>query len=300
MNGETIRNGETISMLLDMSCGKALSAWFRDRTYCPNTAFNVLKALPLELGGNKMPNYNCFYVPPAYVIQYQIGHIYMAWKALYGLSKKSWTHYGHVRIVDFGAGAATARIGAALMVAQAIEDGIQFDRVSIVEVEPSVLMQEMGDLIWETFVQEVRAGFAGTSLSDSVQIVEYTQNKSWKEIPRQGGNTWLTAFHAIYPGIYDMKTEIDGIYSHVNPDMGVFSCHSWKLDDLKKVFPFDIISEWNAGYFPKHIDKPGGRVTCQTTYVSSEAERLGFRRANVTPFMQVRKCALLYGREIPF
>ena len=77
-------------------------------------------------------------------------------EALYGLSKKSLTHFGHVRIVDFGAGAAAGRIGTALMVAQAIEDGIQFDSVCIDEIEPSIPMQKMGELIWKAFVQKYR------------------------------------------------------------------------------------------------------------------------------------------------
>ena len=247
-----------------------------------------------------MPDYDCFYVPPAYVIQYQIGHIYMAWRALYGLSKKSLTHFGHVRIVDFGAGAAAGRIGTALMVAQAIEDGIQFDSVCIDEIEPSIPMQKMGELIWKAFVQEVQTGFVGTSLSESVEIIQYTQNESWENIPSRQGTTWLTAFHAIYPAIYDMESVVEGLFSQFSPDMGVFSCHSWKLADLKRAFPFDIIDEWNKGYFPKHLDKPDGSVTCKTTYLSSEAKRLGFRRSYMAPFMQVRNCALLYGQQIPF
>ncbi len=110
-----------------------------------------MKALGDGLREYIKPDYDSEYMPPAYVISYQLGHVYMAWKALSRL--KDEMNFGtsgrdSLRIVDFGAGTSVGRLGAALMAAEAIEERRSIDRIVFDEVDTSGRMLGMGNLVW--------------------------------------------------------------------------------------------------------------------------------------------------------
>ena len=136
-----------------------------------------MTALQDKLGSLQKPDYDCEYVPPAYVIRYQISHILMACRTLSWIDarlKKRWgVGAGHrelLRIVDFGAGTSAGRIGAALMVAKALEEGRDIDHIHFDEIDISSPMLEMGELVWQAFTQEVQRKVADSALAYAVRL----------------------------------------------------------------------------------------------------------------------------------
>ena len=77
--------------LLDMSCAKALDAWWEMDARCKERSRAAMKALADKLGSLTKPDYDSKYLPPAYVIRYQISHILMAWKSLSLSEEWLWT-----------------------------------------------------------------------------------------------------------------------------------------------------------------------------------------------------------------
>ena len=151
----------------------------RKRGISEPQASNAMQELD-KLINLQRPDYGSEYIPPAYVIRYQLGHVYMAWKALSYLESAHWRR-DSLRIIDFGAGASAGRIGAALMAAQAIKDG-RIDSIYYDEIDTSAPMQEMGELIWQAFTNGVRDSFANTSLARAVEVVDYSQQMDWKKV----------------------------------------------------------------------------------------------------------------------
>ena len=213
-----------------------------------------------KLGDLQKPDYDNDYVPPAYVIRYQLGRVYMVWEAFSRLRDEM--NFGirdrdSLRIVDFGAGTSVGRIGAALMAAEAIEDNRCIDSITIEEYDPSPLMLGMGNLVWGAFTKEVRRGFAGTALESAVKIIYggRGQTTKWEHMRKVDCETWLTAFYVIYPENDDLKGEINQLNQTIDPTGGAFSCHEENFETMRNVFPFTPVQECHAEYYPPHKGK---------------------------------------------
>ena len=294
-----------IAELLDKSCADALDAWFQGKRVVPQEAIGAMIALEDELKRYIKPDYDSDYVPPAYVVRYQLGHIYMAWHALSKLKEEmslGTRRRDSLRIVDFGAGPSVGRIGAALMAAEAIEEGRSIDRIYYVEIDTSPRMLGMGTLVWRAFTQEVHRNLAETALAHAVKVVQGSQSKNWEYVRKDDCDTWLTAFHVTY-GNQDLREIIETLYNRVKPIAGVFSCHKGNFERMREVFHFFRKEEWNSGYYPPHEGKTDGDVKCDTHYTIDRAIHHGLRekyQRDWRPFLQVRDCAILFGYDIPF
>ena len=189
--------------LLDKSCADALDAWHQGKEIDRTRAFEAMTALEDKLGSLKIPNYHCEYVPPAYVVSYQLSHINLAWSAFTQiesrLKEKRGVGIGHqdlLNIIDFGAGTSSGRIGAALLLAEAIRNGCSPSRIYFDEIDTSTLMLEMGELVWKAFTRLVQRGdFADEYLSRAVKSIEPRKHKDWKTEEGHNSETWLIAFH---------------------------------------------------------------------------------------------------------
>ena len=296
--------------LLDQACGQAVHSWFQGKECDPVKAYEAMEDLPIKLGRKELPDYDDHYTPPAYLIRYQLGHTLMAWQVLTRLSRRrdNW-HQGSVRIIDFGAGTSACRMGAALMLERAIRNKHDVMGVQVEEVDVSASMQAMGELIWQAFVAGVRFGFANTPLAQAVEIIDSRQHKDWRNLGEHEGVTWLTAFHSIYPMSYNMEEEIGSLVRTTEPALGAFSCHKDNFGKLKEAFPFHIYGKRDKGYFPKFRGEADGKVFCPklhmgyrgaTTHIGEAAVAFGFRKKNLSPFLQVKDCAILLGDIIPF
>ena len=294
-----------LAELLDKTCANALDAWFKGKISAPQEAIGAMKALEDELKRYIKPDYDSDYVPPAYVVKYQLGHIYMAWHVLSRLKDEmslGTRRAESLRIVDFGAGPSVGRIGAALMAAEAIEDGRSIDRIVVDEIDVSTRMLGMGNLVWRAFTQEAQRNFAESALAQAVKVVKSRQNNDWKNVRKDDCDTWLTAFHVTY-GDQDLREIIETLYHQVKPIAGAFSCHRGNLERMREVFHFCRVEEWNSGYYPPHEGKTDGNVTCDTHYTIDRAIHYGFREQSQRdwrPYLQVRDCAILFGDDIPF
>ena len=244
----------------------------------------------------------------------------MAWRTLSRIDARLKERWGVgagrrelLRIVDFGAGTSTGRIGAALMAAEAIEDNRCIDSITFEEYDPSPLMLGMGNLVWEAFTKEVRRGFAGTTLARAVKIIYggRGQTTKWEHIRKVDCETWLTAFHVIYPNNDDLKGEINQLYQTIDPSGGAFSCHAGNLERMRGVFPFSPEYDCKEDYYPKHKGKSDyypqhegisdGCIRCSTAHISEWANRHGFWQGqNYRPYLQVKACAVLAGPDILF
>ena len=257
-----------------------------------------MNALEGELRRYTKPHYDGDYIPPAYVISYQLGHVYMVWKAL------SWTadvleqwSWQPLRIIDFGSGTSAGRIGATLMVATAIEEGHIIDHVYYDEIDISVPMQAMGELVWQAFIRRVQREYTNTALNCAVNAIEPRQHRGWEKVKGDGRETWLTAFHVINRDSYLLPV-IKSLCREVKPIAGVFSCNKGNMDKMREIFPFTLMDEWNSGYYPKHEGKIDSKVKCETYYTIWKALYFGFRQSHQRdwrPFLQVKDCAILFG-----
>ena len=264
-----------------------------------------MTALQDKLGSLQKPDYDCEYVPPAYVTRYQISHILMAWRALSWIDarlKERWGigggHRELLRIVDFGAGVSAGRIGAALMAAEAFEDGRSIDHILFDEIDISSPMLEMGELIWQAFTQEVQRKLADSTLAYAVKIIHSRQYREWSKVKESDCETWLTALHVTYQDQDrgDLKKILKTLYRRVGPVAGAFSCYSSKnrdggdsnLSQMKEDFPFDM---------RKLLHETADRSECSTSYMTKRAVHYGFRdisEKHWRPFLGL-DCAILFG-----
>ena len=309
-----------IIALLDKSCSDALDAWKKkyvrgERQNSQMIASVAMKELRERLRKYQKSDYDCIYVPPAYVVLYQFKHINLALRALSSLDgalEKRWGqklgigHRRSLRIVDFGAGTSAGRIGAALMVAKAFEDDRSIDYVYFDEIDISAPMLKMGEMVWEAFVQRVQSSeFSGEHLTRAVRTIDYKQHRDWKEVKGGDCETWLTAFHVTYrdQNRDDLKKTIRMLYQQVEPIVGAFSCHSrdgmgGNLPQLKDYFPF----ERHIPQHEKNADEQNAdEQKCEAKYTIDQAVDYGFitreyrRNSEWNPFLSISDCAILYG-----
>lgn len=287
-----------IIAFLDKSCAKALDAWWEKDARCKERYREAMNALAEKLGSLEKPDYDSKYLPPAYVIRYQISHILMAWKSL-SLSeewlweRKRLRHRKSLRVVDFGAGTSAGCIGATLMLAEAFEDGRGTDCVYFDEIDKSAPMQEMGKLVWEAFTNGVRDRYPNTALEHAVEVMNYSQHLDWKKVLKRDCETILTAFHVTYQDNSGLKGEINRLTRHIDPILGVFSCYTGNKGRMRSVFPFTPVQEWDGGNFPKFEGRTDGEIRCPTSHISKKAEKYGF--GHPPPYAQVANCAILFG-----
>lgn len=287
-----------IVKFLDMSCAKALDAWWDKDARCKERFRVAMNALAGKLGSLAKPDYDCEYIPPAYVIRYQIRHILMAWKSLslpeeWLWDRKRLRHRDSLRIVDFGAGTSAGCIGATLMLADAFEDGRRTSCIYFDEIDKSAPMQEMGKLVWEAFANGVRHRYPNTALAHAVNVMNFNQHLDWEKVPKRDCETLLTAFHVIYQDNSGLKGEVKRLTQHIDPSFGVFSCNTWNLGRMRGVFPFRPVHVWNRGNFPKFEGRTGGEIQCPTEHISNRAGIYGFWHPR--PYVQVANCAILFG-----
>lgn len=297
---------ERVTELLDKSCANALDSWHKRSKIDRSRALEAMTALECKLGKLEKPDYDDEFTPPAYVVSYQLGHVYMAWQALSKLKEEmslGTRRCDSLRIVDFGAGPSVGRIGAALMVAEAIEEGRSIDRIFVTEIDTSRRMLGMGTGVWRAFTQEVYRSFPNTDLALAVRIVKNEQNENWERVEGDDCDTWLTAFHVTYEsqGLHEI---IETLYHRIKPIAGVFSCYKENLEKMQEVSHFPRVDEPDLGFYPPHEGRPDGEVRCDTYYTIDRAIHYGFRhrsqRENWRPFLQVKNCAVLFGYDIPF
>ena len=291
--------------LLDIACAKALDAWWEKDVRCAERSSAAMTALGDKLGRLQKPDYDCEYVPPAYVIRYQISHILMAWRTLSRIDARLKERWGVgagrrelLRIVDFGAGTSVGRIGAALMAMEALEDGRSIDHIHFDEIDISSPMLEMGELVWQAFTREVQSKFADSALAYAVKVIRPCQHREWSNVKENDCETWLTAFHVTYQDQDndDLKKIIKTLYQRVGPVAGAFSCYYSKdrggdrnLSQMKAVFPFDMCN--------RPHEKVADDSTCETAYMTKRAVHYGFRtnyQKSWRPFLRVN-CAILFG-----
>lgn len=287
--------------LLDQSCAECLTTWVAacniNSTWLNADARDASEKLRSDLGSYRMPVYDSIYVPAAYVARYQLSHICMAKAALGLLNGLREPNQNVIRIVDFGSGASACRIATALLIAESLESNNPIDHVQFFEVDTSQFMQLMGRCVWGTFVGKIRSDFSGSYLAQAVDSIDVVQVPHEKEIPRNKTYTWLSAFHAIYPAGYDMKAAITKVFNRVNPSLGVFTCHSWKLPYLRPVSPFLYQIEWHEGKYGKYPENHSfspGRTRCPSMHMAKKAKSLGLRDQAYQP-LQAMGCAVLWG-----
>ena len=298
-----VLNSYEVQTLLDRSCAVAINTWanslaFQGHNWSKGAACSAYQNLRSSLSNYTMPSYDDIYVAAAYIVRYQLSHIYMSKTALEFLNQSARLHHKDIRIIDFGSGASACRIATTLMVAESLERGQDIDHVDILEVDTSGSMQSIGEILWQAFVEIVLIELANSPLAQAVRITSCSQVSHWTSALPSGFNTWLTAFHAIYPYSYDMRTEIARIFNHVNPTMGVFTCHTGNLPHMRWTFPFWYRREWSNGRYGSFTLSVPSR--CPTKFVAKQADRLGFgKEEELRPYLRASGPAVLWGSQRP-
>ena len=248
-----------------------------------------------------MPDYNDWFVPPSYIVRYQLRNIYLARVALRHLDGFREGRQNTLRIIDFGSGASACRIAATLMIMDSYKRGKPIDSVEFIEIDTSVRMRMMGIVFWREFFKIVVSDFPDTYLGRAVEVISTHQLKKWSRDLKSGGYTWITAFHAIYPDSYDMGIEIAQICQDADPTVGVFTCHHRNWVPLAKASPFDHGRWWCGRSFPNFMARPNYNVECRTNFTAEEARKLGFwEKPNLyPPYLNTPSCAVLWVSKDP-
>lgn len=179
------------------------------------------------------------------------------------------------------------------MLAEAFEDGRSTGCVYFDEIDKSAPMQEMGKLVWEAFTNGVRDRYPNTALADAVEVMNFNQHLDWKKVLKRDCETLLTAFHVTYQDNSGLKGEINRLTQHIDPILGVFSCHTGNKERMRSVFPFTPVHKWDRGNFPKFERETDGEIRCPTEHISNRAGKYGFEHP--PPFVQAAKCAIFFG-----
>ena len=291
--------------LLDKSCAKALNRWAtiiqENKRWSYLAAQQANSKLHEDLSNFRMPDYNDWYVPPSYIVRYQLRNIYMAKVALRHLDRFRERRQNTLRIIDFGSGASACRIAASLMVMDSYKRGKPLDAVEFVEIDSSVRMRLMGSIFWQEFLKIVVSDFADTYLEKAVEAISSQKLNKWRSDLKSNGYTWITAFHAIYPDSYDMGIEFEQICRDVDPTLGVFTCHRRNWECLAKASPFVHGRWWIDRSFPDFMARPKYNVECRTDFTAEQAKLLGFwEKPNLyPPYLNTPSCAVLWGSDDP-
>lgn len=193
------------------------------------------------LRSDLLPNYSDEFVALAYLGQYQLGHINLAFSTFkYVESRRSPSHLllggtDKLHVIDFGAGALAGQFSVALSVASFLDQGGKVSEVKVDSIDTSAAILNIGQKAWGIFAADVCKRHQGTSLAKACEMIDagFETHTRYQEVGiLSNADTWLTAFHSVYqqePVKTAIKNALLYLYQRHNPVVGVMTCQ-YKAD----------------------------------------------------------------------
>ncbi len=163
------------------------------------------EALRTALGSLVMPNYDDDTTAAAYLFIYQASHIGLAWAMINEMLRQRpskellTTGSRQLQIIDFGCGALAMQFGVAMAVAEAIENGEEFEAITVDGIDTSPTMQRIGMMLWREFVDVVGSDARLASLSRACQLISFNPHHDYCSVQKvDAAECWISAMHAVY------------------------------------------------------------------------------------------------------
>lgn len=189
-----------------------------------------------KLRRDQIPDYEDEFVALAYLGQYQLGHINLAFSTFkYIESRRNPSRLllgdtEKLHVIDFGAGALAGHFGVALAVASFLDQGGKVSEVKVDSVDTSAAMLNIGRKAWGIFAADIRKNHQGTTLAKACEMVNagFAIHTRYQEVGiLPNADTWLTAFHAVYqqePVKTAIKNALLYLHQKHNPVVGAMTC----------------------------------------------------------------------------
>lgn len=193
-------------------------------------ALKNLKALQSPAG--RPPSYDDPWIPLLYVLWYQPGQTYLAFRILRELASKRRPET--LRVIDIGCGALALELAVDISLASGVfsTNGVPYEAV-VYSHDPSSPMVSLGEKISEALLEDQDFPLRSASLAsdrvlvqhDFASIPEVTIDEEW----------WVTAIHAVYrSNLPEIRGHLNEITRRVRPVWFVLTTHSSKQDLLPK------------------------------------------------------------------
>ena len=199
-----------------------------------------------------MPDYSDPMVVLRYVIQYQLGHINLAYTLIKDATDSSpLTDTGRLQVADFGAGCLAMQFGLTLAVADALDKGESISAVHLNAIDTGRPMMDLGGRLWQEFVNEAGRRDGLHFLTEAAKLI-WTDCHEQRDSVRQfiGMAHWVSALHTLYDGgESEVGSALSALCHTLEPDRVFVTCHKWKSDLAKRVLPPG--QQWRDGREPQ-------------------------------------------------
>ena len=175
-------------------------------------------ALRKSLANLVPPDYADDVTVAAYLFTYQASHIGLAWAMVNEMvrnrpaSNLLLMDSGKLHVIDFGCGALAMQFGAALAVAEAMENGEKIDAVVIDGIDTSRQMQDIGTSAWREFCNAVDSDPRLETLGRACGLIAFNCHENYRSVRQvPDAEVWLSAMHAVYQ---NNKAQIRRAFKH--------------------------------------------------------------------------------------
>ena len=239
------RNIADIADCMDRAFANVLSAEFTrltadmSRNQIDTRLYRSKRSIGRLRNSDDMPDYSDPMVVLRYVILYQLGHINLA----YTLIKKDehrgrrLTDTGALHVVDFGAGTLAMSFGAALAVADALDDGANISAVTVDAIDTGRPMMELGVKLWNEFANQASPRQGMELLTRAAQLIHHSLHDNHRSVQKLGNSAcWLSSLHTLYDDNEDtVRSALNTLCGMLNPDLVVLTCFAGKSDIANRV-----------------------------------------------------------------
>lgn len=231
---------------------------------------NALTELEKLSRGTGIPDYNNPWVALFYVTWYQPRQINIAYSMLKSyLDLNRMNDRDKLFVVDFGCGALAMQFGTALAFSDAAEHGKPIpNEISILSLDSSKEMIDIGCKIWEEFKESIQTGdhpgwliqlkYLAWTLPDNRNqmkpIAELLDKRGWK--------FWVSAIHTVYrENQNEVRDWLGFLSDSFRPDAGFITSFQGSRFYAYESSPFEISNRYEGlradinpvfkGYLPK-------------------------------------------------
>ena len=203
--------------------------------------------------GSDMPDYSDSIVVLWYAIQYQMGHINLAYTLIkVATDNNQLTGAGRLQVADFDAGRLAMQFGLALAVADALECDERIAGVWLDAIDTGLPMMELGKRLWQVLASEVGSRAGLHFLTEAAHLIQWhgfhEQHHSVRKLT--GMNRWVSALHTLYEGSEsEVGSALSDLCDTLDPDRVLVTSYRGKLGLAEQVLPPGW--DWGDGKEPR-------------------------------------------------
>ena len=198
---------------------------------------NALRGLgTLQNPSAAPPDYKDPWLALCYILWYQPGQTYLAYRLLSQLAQGR--RFGILQVVDFGCGSLATEIALdiALMTGTITAGRPTLSSAYVDSLDLSPEMIRFGESISREMLTYPDSPFADSDLISERNLVDPDTLDFSNLVP--GEDRWLTAFHTVYgPDTSEINHRLTTISDRVRPDVLLMTSHRSKMPALRQASP---------------------------------------------------------------